>query len=434
MTESFLPPHNIELEESILSSILTFPDDDLFEADPSDFYRTLHGKIYEVCRKIWEFIQKIDITEVLTELKSRNQLEECGGGSYLSKLMDSPPCVDHIHSISQLKGYANLRRIIELSNAITKKALSARPDDVESLVDRFQSDILKIGSAKQDPMTPHCDLIMECIEHCEQLQQNRGMTGVPTGFLDLDSILCGFQKSDLYILAARPAIGKTAFCLNCIDHAASQDYVSDFYSLEMAKIQMGIRHLSMRSGVNSQKFRSGYFSQKDWVNITEAAAKLSEYKINIDDTPSCTYQQIQRKARKSKKKNGTDIIWIDYVSFIQGDKGLNRNQEVGTITRGLKALAKELEIPVVLVCQLNRMLEQRGNKRPVLSDLRDSGEIEQDADCVLFLYRDDYYNKDEDNPNRGIVEVEVAKQRNGPTGTVNLLWHNKTTRFMNLRT
>jgi len=427
-----LPPQNIEIEESIICSILTCPEDELFEADPFDFYKTSHQIIYSIASTIYQKFQKIDIGEIANELKKQDKLESAGGLIYLSKLMDAPICIDNKYAITQLRGYANLRKIIELTNTITKKSFSANPEDVESIVDEFQSAALRIGSQSQEDMVSHADIIMECVEHCEIIQKNKGMIGVPTGFNDFDSILCGFQKSDLYILAARPGMGKTAFALNCIEHAASKGAASDFYSLEMARLQIAIRNLSMKSGVNSQKFRSGYFSGEDWVSIMEAAEELSKYKINIDDTPSATYQQIQRKARKSKKRNGTDIIWIDYLSFIQGDKGLNRTQEVGTITRGLKQLAKELVIPIVLICQLNRSLEQRGNKRPLLSDLRDSGEIEQDADCVIFLYRDDYYNKTEDNPSKGVVEVDIAKQRMGPTGTVKLIWHDKTTKFRNM--
>ena len=429
MNDLRLPPQNIEIEESILCTILSCPDDDLFELKPTDFYRTAHQKIYLAAEKIYNQFQEVKITELVDTLVKTGELENCGGGSYLSRLMGLDTCIDNKYSVSKIKGLANLRRIIELGNTVTKKSYEAGPDDVESIVDEFQTAALQIGAEKTDNMVTHSDVIMECVEHCEKIQENRGMTGIPTGYSDLDLILCGFQPSDLYILAARPGMGKTAFALNCIINAAGRGFASDFYSLEMARLQIAIRNLSLKSGVNSQKFRSGNFSQEDWVSITNAASELSDYKINIDDTPTSTYQQIQRKARKSKKKNNTDMIWIDYLSFIQGDKGLNRTQEVGTITRGLKQLAKELDIPIILICQLNRSMEQRPNKRPLLSDLRDSGEIEQDADCVMFLYRDDYYNKAEDNPNRGIVELDVRKQRMGPTGTIKLVWSDKTTKF-----
>jgi len=427
-----LPPQNIELEESILATIFLHADDDLFELGPGDFYKSAHGKIYEVCRSLNHFNKPIDLASVANELIKNKWLDEIGGASYLSKFLDIPPVTDNKYYIDQIKGYANLRRMIELSNTITKQCFTAKPEDVNDILDKFQSEALKIGSQKNEQLFGMDTIIYECIDYCEEIQKNKGITGVPSGFSDLDSILCGFQGSEFYIIAARPGMGKTAFVLNCMDNSADNGYVNEFYSLEMAKLQLAIRQLSMKSGINSQKFRNGYFNQDDWVRITDAAGELHEYPIYIDDSASSSYQDIQRKARKSFKKNKTQIIWVDYLKFLTGDKGLNRNLEIGTITRGLKQLAKELKIPVVLVCQLNRSLEQRSNKRPQLSDLRDSGEIEADADGVIFLYRDDYYDKSEDNPNKGIVEVEIAKQRMGPTGVIKLMWHDKTTKFNNI--
>lgn len=432
MPEYTIPPQNIELEESILASILLFPEEDLFELEPSDFYRTAHQKIYTVCKNLWVKTQSVDLVSTTNELIKNQQLEEIGGATYLSKLTDLPPVVDIKYSVGQIKGYANLRRMIELSNTIAKRAFEGNPDTVDEIINILQAGALKIGDQKKENSCNMQELILDCVEYCENIQENKGMTGIPSGFADLDSILCGFQDSDLYIIAGRPSMGKTAFVLNCMENAAAAGYANDFYSLEMARLQVAIRYLSMRSGVNSQKFRSGYFSQNDWVMITDAAGRLSELPINIDDSASASYLDIQKKSRKNYKKNGTRIIWIDYLKFLTGDKGLNRNLEIGTITRGLKQLAKELKVPVVLVCQLNRAVEQRGNKRPVLSDLRDSGEIEADADTVIFLYRDDYYDRDEDNPNRGIVEVQIAKQRMGPTGIIRLMWDEKTTKFNNL--
>jgi len=425
-----LPPQNIELEESILGTVILYPDDDLFELEPGDFYRINHQKIYKVCQQLYISNIRIDLAVVANELKKTGELEEIGGASYLSRLCDNPPITDNKYYINQIKGFANLRRMIELSNTITKQCFTAKPEDVESIIDNFQNQSLKIGAVKSDNFYNIQDLVIETIERCEEIQQHSGVTGIPSGYTDLDSLLCGFQPSDLIILAGRPGMGKTAWALNCM---LNTDKCSDFYSLEMARTQVMNRFLSIKSNINSQKFRSGYFSHEDWTSLTDAAGELSQYKINIDDTPCSTYQQIQRKARKSKKINNTNIIWIDYLSFIDGDKGKNKVEEIQTITRGLKSLAKELEIPIVLLCQLNRQCELRGsNKRPQLSDLRDSGAIEQDADVVLFLYRDEVYNKDENNPNIGTAEIEIAKQRNGPIGTVKLMWHNKTTKFNNL--
>jgi len=427
-----LPPQNVELEESILSTILVHSEDELFELEPTDFYRTSHQTIYKTCLDLYNAKNSVDLSTVANELLKSKRLEEVGGAYYLSKLVDQPPVVDIEYSVNQLRGYANLRRMIELSNAIQKQCYKAKPEDVESVVDNLQRESLRIGTTKKENFTGMSDIISDTVDYCETIARNKGLTGISTGYELLDGLLCGFQPSDLVIIGARPSMGKTALAVNCMLHAAKLGHASDFYSLEMAKRQIGTRMLAVQSMVNSQKFRSGKFDSEDWQKITDAAGEIYNYPIMVDDTPTASYQELQRKARKSKKLNDTKIIWIDYLSFLTGDKDLKKVYEVETITRGLKSLAKELNIPIVLLCQLSRLCEQRGDKRPMLSDLRDSGAIEQDADVVLFLYRDEVYNKDENNPNKGVVEVDVAKQRNGPTGRVKLTFLNSYTKFENL--
>jgi replicative DNA helicase len=272
--------------------------------------------------------------------------------------------------------------------------------------------------------------MFECVERCEELQDKGGITGVPTGYIDLDALLCGFQGGDLILLAGRPSMGKTAL-MNCAAvNAAERGFPSAICQLEMTNIQTGNRLLALNGKVNSMKFRSGKFSNEDWFKIQSTASKLSGYKIYVDDSAVSNYQEIQKKARYAVKNYDIKILFIDYLGFIDGEKDQGKVNEIQTISRGLKATAKELNIPVILLCQLNRSLEQRPNKRPILSDLRDSGALEQDADVVLFIYRDEVYNKESEF--QGVAEINVAKQRNGPTGIIRLAWLPAFTKFENL--
>lgn len=425
-----MPPNDVELEMSVLATAIIYPDDTLFELSPSDFYRSSHRLIFEKIKELYVHKNPVNITTLTGELIKSDRLLKVGGGAYLSTVLDSPILIDNEYSVNQLRGYADLRRMIELCHSTSKQCFNGNPDEIGVIVDVFQRESLKIGTTKKTNFCSMADLSIELVDHCENLAKSRGLTGVPTGYSRLDFITCGFQPTDLIILAGRPSMGKTAFAVNCMRNSAVKGYKSDFYSLEMSRLQVAKRFLTVESRLNSQKLRNGEFSREDWAKITDAAEKLHSYSINIDDTAVSNYTEIQKKARKSKKENGTDIIWIDYLSFIEGDKGLNTVKEIESITRGFKSLAKELDIPVVLLCQLNRLCEQRPNKRPQLSDLRDSGAIEQDADLVLFLYRDEVYNDSEEN--RGKAEIKIAKQRSGPTGTIELMWSGKSTKFENL--
>jgi replicative DNA helicase len=274
------------------------------------------------------------------------------------------------------------------------------------------------------------DVITNCMDSAEELAKKGGITGVPTGFRDLDWYTSGFQGGDLVILAARPGMGKTAFAINSINNSAKQGFKAGFLSLEMVAQQVGNRFLSITSNINALKFRSGRFLPDDWEKMVSAAELLSTHGVWIDDHPRASYQDIHSKCKVLLSRHHANALWIDYLGFIDGDKDQNKVAEIQSITRALKQSAKEFNIPIVLICQLSRECEKRPNKRPILSDLRDSGAIEQDADVVLFLYREDYYKPD--SKDKGVVEVSISKQRNGPTGTIKLQWQEEYTSFHNL--
>jgi len=273
------------------------------------------------------------------------------------------------------------------------------------------------------------DLTISGIDRYEKLSKSPGTgTGIQTHYPELDGATCGFQNSDLIIFAGRPSMGKTAFMLNLAANMAASHSIGIF-SLEMSSYQLFDRIISLESGINSLKFRSGRFSKEDWLAINDAFASVYSWQVEIDDTPAITYQELRRRARRMKKLSGIDIIFIDYLQLVQGEKTGGRVEEISSVTRNLKAMAKELDIPVVALAQLNRACEMRDDKRPRLSDLRESGQIEQDADLIGFLYRDEVYNKWDGNPMRGICELEIAKQRTGPMGTIRLQWHQTTMKF-----
>ena len=425
-----LPPQNIELEQSVLATCLYHPDDVVFEIlKPSDFYKTTHQKIFLAIKTLTEKQEPVDILSVTTLLQDVGQIGEISI-SYLSTLMNCPITTDIQYSCKKIRAYSQLRQMIEISNSITKRCYQSGSDDVERVVDYAQTEILKVGVSDKIGFKTVRDIVFECIERCEELQNSGGVTGVPSGFTDLDAITCGFQPGDLILLAGRPSMGKTALANNCMLNGADQGFKSAMCQLEMTNIQSGNRFLASEAKLNSLKFRSGRFSNEDWARLTNAAGRVSTYGIFIDDTPVCHYKDIQKKGRFAKKNYGIDTLWIDYLGFIDGDKSKSKVDEIQTISRGLKGLAKELSIPIILLCQLNRSCESRPDKRPMLSDLRDSGALEQDADVVCFIYRDDVYDKD--SPHKGTAEIKIAKQRNGPTGTIRLAWLEQYTRFENL--
>ena len=434
-----LPPQNIEAEESIISAILIDNNAllDVIEIlAPEDFYRTAHKKIYAAIIDLFDKNEPIDSVTVANRLKEKGQLEEIGGISYLSRLLDiAPPAVNAPHYAKIVHDKASLRRLIEKANAIVKRCFKEQ-GNADEVIDFAESAIFEITENKsQQAFYPISKLILGNIETLEENQGNRRLvTGVPTGFNQLDTLTSGLQNSDLIILAARPSMGKTALALNIARNAAVEANIPvAVFSLEMSKEQLSLRMLCSEARIDSSRLRGGFFSMEDWHRLTDAAGILSESPIYIDDSASLSAMEIRAKARRLKMDKNIGLIIIDYLQLMQGRVGAERRDlEISEISRALKALAKELQLPVLALSQLNRMLEQRTDKRPRLSDLRESGALEQDADVVAFIYRDEVYNKEEDNPNRGIAEILLSKQRNGPTGDVYLTFLSSFTRFENM--
>jgi len=421
-----LPPQNIEAEESIISAILIDNNTllDVIEIlAPQDFYRTAHQKIYAAITDLFDKAEPIDLVTLANKLKENGKLEQIGGAGYLARLVDTVPlAVNAQHYAKIVHDKASLRRLIEKANAIVKRCFEER-GDADDVIDYAEAAVFEISEKKaRQSFYPLSKIILGNIETLEENQGNRSLvTGVPTGFSHLDNLTSGFQNSDLIILAARPSMGKTALALNIARNAAVDAHIPvAVFSLEMSRI-------------DSSRLRGGFFSMEDWHRLTDAAGILSESSIYIDDSPSLTAMEIRAKARRLKMDKNIGLIIIDYLQLMQGRASAERRDlEISEISRALKALAKELELPVLALSQLNRMLEQRTDKRPRLSDLRESGALEQDADVVAFIYRDEVYNKEEDNPNKGIAEILLSKQRNGPTGDVFLTFLNSYTRFENL--
>jgi replicative DNA helicase len=433
-----LPPHNIEAEESLLSAILIDNHallDVLEILSENDFYKTAHQLIFAAMTALFNRNEPVDLVTLSNQLKQQDQLEKAGGITYLSRLVDNLPlAVNAQHHARIIHDKANLRRLIQKANQIATRCFEDR-GEVDAVIDFAEASIFEISEKKsRQAFHPLSKMIENNIDALEERQGNRSLiTGVPTGFGLFDHKTSGLQNSDLIILAARPGMGKTAFALNVARNAALEANVPvALFSLEMSKEQLSMRMLSSEARLDSTRLRSGFISQEDWLKITEAAGTLSNAPIFIDDSPVLSAMEIRAKARRLKLDKNIGLILIDYLQLMQGRRSAERRElEISEISRSLKALAKELNIPVVALSQLNRMLEQRSDKRPQLSDLRESGALEQDADVVAFIYRDEVYNKDENNPNRGKAEIIIAKQRNGPIGTVPLVFLGAHTRFEN---
>ena len=403
---------------------------------PADFYRSAHQKIYTAIIDLFDKTEPIDLVTLTNRLKEKGQLEEIGGASYLSRLVDTVPlAVNAPHYAKIVHDKASLRRLIEKANAIVKRCFKEE-GNADEVIDFAESAIFEVTENKsQQAFYPISKIIPGNIDSLEEIQGNRSLvTGVPTGFSRLDNLTSGFQNSDLIILAARPSMGKTALALNIARHAAVDAGIPvAIFSLEMSKEQLSLRMLCSEARMDSSRLRGGFISMEDWGRLTDAASILTQSPIFIDDSASLTAMEIRAKARRLKMDKNIGLIVIDYLQLMQGRAGAERRDlEISEISRALKALAKELQLPVLALSQLNRMLEQRTDKRPRLSDLRESGALEQDADVVAFIYRDEVYNKEEDNPSRGIAEILLSKQRNGPTGDVYLAFLNAYTRFENL--
>jgi replicative DNA helicase len=433
-----LPPQSIEAEESILSAILLDNSTllDILEIlTPADFYRTAHQHIFTGITDLFSKAEPVDLVTLTNLLRDKNKLEEIGGAAYLARLVDTVPSAINVQHYARIvRDKSSLRRLIVKANAITQRCYEDA-GDLDQVLNFAESAVFEISEDKhQAAFHPISKIIETNIDALEERQGQRTMvTGVPTGFTQLDHKTSGFQGSDMIILAGRPSMGKTAFALNIARNAAVDANVSvAVFSLEMSKEQLSERMLCAEARVDSNRLRGGFLNPEDWHRITEAAGTLSEAPIYIDDSPDISATSIRTKSRRLKMDKNLGLIIIDYLQLMKGRTANERRDlEISEISRSLKLLAKELNVPVVALSQLNRKLEERSDKRPQLSDLRESGALEQDADVVAFIYRDEVYNKDENNPNRNTAEIIISKQRNGPTGTVPLTFLKSYTRFEN---
>lgn len=437
-----IPPQNIEAEQSVLGAVLLENEaiNNVLEIlATNDFYSEAHRRIFSAILELSEKNEPSDLITLSNILKDKNQLDSVGGVSYLATLVDNVPSAANIAYYSRIvKEKAILRGLIGAATEIITKSYDTTGSDIENVLDEAEHAIFEISENKIKPaFHPIKEIIKDSFRTIEELYEKKELvTGVPTGFEKVDDITSGLQKSDLIIIAGRPSMGKTAFALNIAQHVAIERGTSvALFSLEMAKEQLAIRMLSSEAKVDSQRLRKGFLGETDWPKLTTAAGRLSEAAIFIDDTPAITVLEMKAKARRLKAETGLGLIMLDYLQLMRGSRfSDSREQEISEISRSLKALAKELNVPVVAISQLNRKVEDRTNKRPQLADLRESGAIEQDADVIAFIYRDEVYNRSEDNPEKGMAEIIIGKQRNGPVGTVKLAFLEKYTSFENLAT
>lgn len=431
-----LPPHNLEAEVAVLGSLLLDRDAIIRVASilkPEDFYRPAHGLIYEAILDLYNRREPADIVTLQAELARREKLEYIGGIPTLADLPIRVPTAVHIEHYSRtVQQTALLRRIIRAGTEIVSVGYNTAKEADEAL-DEAQQIIHEVAQNRRDrDFISLYQAVEDYFEKLDHLQQHRGeVVGVPTGFIDLDQMTGGFQKSDLLILAARPGVGKTSMSLGLAYNAAQHGKTVAIFSLEMPAEQLVQRLLSMETGIDSHRLRLGHIHDEEWEAISRAVGKLSELQIYIDDSPGISIMELRTKARRLQAERGLDFVQIDYLQLMKGSRSSdNRVQEVSEISRGLKELARELNVPVLSMAQLSRSVESRSSHIPMLSDLRESGSIEQDSDMVMFIYREELY--DPETEKKGLAELHIAKHRNGPLGVVNLRFFEKTTRFADL--
>ena len=433
-----IPPHDIEAEQAILGCMLIDQDatsDAIEVLKPEDFYRDDHKYIYEAMLNLYTKGEPIDIITVKDELTSMQKFEAVGGIEYLATLPDRAPLVANSDKyIKIVEEKSILRKLIKTATEIEGLGY-AQNEEVDNVIDQAEKKIFDIMQNKnQKGYTPIKDVLVETFAELEKLyNQKQPVTGIATGFTDLDNRTAGLHNSDLILIAARPAMGKSAFALNIATNAAINEKVPvAIFNLEMSKTQLVNRMLCSEAMVDSNKVRTGKIDEEDWIKLATALGPLSEAPIYIDDTPGISISEIRAKCRKLKLEKNIGLVVIDYLQLIQGSgkKNSSREQEISEISRSLKIIAKELDVPVIALSQLSRESEKRQDHKPMISDLRESGAIEQDADLVMFIYRDDYYNQDSEKKN--IAEIILAKHRAGATGTIELLWMGSYTKFANL--
>lgn len=433
-----VPPHNIEAEQSVLGGV--FLRNDIFHSlvdiiDDQDFYSPVNRTIYQAFQELYRRREPIDLVTVAEYLQSRGQLDEIGGSVYLASLTDSVAASANALYHAQIVRDKSVRRqLIQTSSEILTDCFETA-QDTEALLDQAEQQIFSIAESKGKPaFISSKDLVNRVFEQLElRAGQGEMVTGVSTGYTDLDRMTAGLQKSDLIILAARPSMGKTALALNMGMRSAIMHNVPvAIFSLEMSMDQLMMRLLGCHGRVDLSRLRSGYLNDEDWARLYQAAEELSQAPIFIDDTPSLSTMEIRARSRRLKAEKDVGLIIVDYLQLMRSSHRTDsREQEISDISRNLKALAKELDVPVIALSQLNRKVEDRSDRRPMISDLRESGAIEQDADVIVFIYRDAVYNKAPDNPNKNIAEIIIGKQRNGPVGVLRLSFFGQYTTFDN---
>ena len=431
-----VPPQNLEAEQAVLGTVL-LQDRSLLKIieilEPEDFYRDAHKTIFRAILQLFEKREPHDLITLTNLLRDQNKLDQVGGPAYLAALTDVIPFSGTlVHHASIIRQKSILRRLIQTSNDVAARCYQEQ-DDIDRLVDEAEQTIFEIARSKKNQgFQPMSTIVPRAFERVQLLAERKEhITGQATGFGELDHMTAGFQPSDLIILAARPSMGKTALALNFVQQAAVIDKKPvAVFSLEMSMDQLALRMLCALGKIDSQRIRTGRLKPRDWENLNRATGYLADAPVFIDDSAGLSVLEMRAKARRLKSEHNLGLVVIDYLQLMRGRSNTeNRAQEISEISRSLKAMAKELEVPVVALSQLNRSLESRPDKRPKLSDLRESGAIEQDADVIIFIYRDEVYRPAEDNPNRGAAEIIIGKQRNGPIGTVKLTFLAQYTSF-----
>ncbi len=432
-----VPPHNLEAEQSLLGSMLLSADaipDVVESVSAEDFYRASHGRVFEAILKLYSQGEPADPITVAAELKSMGALDQVGGKPYIHTLINTVPTAANAKYYAGIvERAAVLRSLIRAATEIATLGYEA-PEDIARVLDRSESLMFSVSQKRiSEKFIPIKTILEESFEQIAQLYDSKThLTGLASGFVDLDRITCGFQKSDLIIVASRPAMGKTSLVLNIAQHVGLVEKKSvAIFELEMSRHQLAQRMMCSEARVNAEDLRRGAVRDDQWPRLTQAMGLLAETPIYIDDTPGITIMELRAKARRLQKRQGLDLVIVDYLQLMATDnRAENKQQEVAEISRSLKLLARELDVPVIAVSQLSRAVESREDKRPQLSDLRESGALEQDADLVIFLYRDEYYHKDTDD--KGVAEVHVRKHRNGPIGDLRLAFMPHYTRFADL--
>ena len=434
-----IPPNDVDAEQAVIGSMLTDKDAVISAIEvlkEEDFYREDNKTIYSAILNLYNRSEPIDIITLKSELTAMGMFEKIGGFEYIVGLPEKVPTTANVEKyINIVKEKSELRRLIKTANEIIEQGYDPT-ENIDDIMNNAEKKIFNIMQDKdQKGYSPIKDVLVDTFTELEQLyNQKQHITGVPTGFIDLDYKTAGLHNSDLVLIAARPAMGKSAFALNLATNAAVKANVPVvLFSLEMSKEQMVNRILCSEAMVDSNKVRTGKIDDEDWIKLANTMGELSEAPIYIDDTPGISINEIRAKCRKLKLEKNIGMVVIDYLQLVQGSSKRSqgsREQEISEISRSLKILAKEINVPVIALSQLSRAPEQRPDHRPMLSDLRESGAIEQDADIVMFLYRDDYYN--EDSEDKGLAEVILAKHRAGSTGTVKLVWLGNYTKFANM--